>query len=270
MSHAMSCQSLDERPCDCGAGEVEDLRARVAELEAALRDLFAIDPTLDFDTELTRLRGRAVDSVSVATAEETKGFTVGEVETYEVPGPRPGFVTVTAIGMPPAKDFTYQKAYTQEEIDRLETSPELAQKLGLRTSEAKHQKLCPMTNGHDWCACHLSHSDQDIQDVPRTNEAQSLHMNPDASVWAAEFKKTCDKLGKECDEGWMLGWFANAMMAMHDHLKSKEQRPETACTHGRTIDTPHYSYDWCQDCGAIRGYTQTAGEWVTPKRSTER
>lgn len=46
----------------------------------------------------------------------------------------------------------------------------------------------------------------------------SIHTNPDAVAWAKFYKQTCDKLGKECDEEWMVGWFANAMMAMHDHL----------------------------------------------------
>lgn len=46
----------------------------------------------------------------------------------------------------------------------------------------------------------------------------SIHTNPDAVAWAKFFKETCNKLGKECDEEWMVTWFANTMMAMHDHL----------------------------------------------------
>lgn len=51
----------------------------------------------------------------------------------------------------------------------------------------------------------------------------SIHTNPDARAWAAFFKKTCDDLGKECDEEWMIGWFANAMMAMHDFQHIQRQ-----------------------------------------------
>lgn len=39
----------------------------------------------------------------------------------------------------------------------------------------------------------------------------------DAAKWAAAFKQTATKLGySDMDEGWLIGWFANAMMAMYD------------------------------------------------------
>jgi hypothetical protein len=47
-----------------------------------------------------------------------------------------------------------------------------------------------------------------------------IRNSPDAREWAREFVKVSLQLGKEVDdntEGWMIGWFANAMMAMHDH-----------------------------------------------------
>jgi hypothetical protein len=46
----------------------------------------------------------------------------------------------------------------------------------------------------------------------------------DGAKWAAEFRKTAIRLGySDMDEGWLIGWFANAMMVMHDHC-----RPECA------------------------------------------
>lgn len=48
----------------------------------------------------------------------------------------------------------------------------------------------------------------------------SIHTNPSAQVWAAAFARmypTCN-----VPEDAMLGWFANAMMAMHDFLKGGE------------------------------------------------
>lgn len=42
---------------------------------------------------------------------------------------------------------------------------------------------------------------------------------PDASKWAAFFCQVAKKQGLEIDEGWMMSWFANAMMAMHDHMR---------------------------------------------------
>ena len=44
----------------------------------------------------------------------------------------------------------------------------------------------------------------------------SIDQNPDAQAWARMF---CE-INPDCglDEGAMIGWFSNAMMAMHDHL----------------------------------------------------
>lgn len=49
----------------------------------------------------------------------------------------------------------------------------------------------------------------------------SIHHNPDAMAWAKFFIKTTKEMPREIfeDEGYMIGWFANAMMAMHDHIK---------------------------------------------------
>ena len=43
----------------------------------------------------------------------------------------------------------------------------------------------------------------------------TIHTNPDAMVWTKFFRE----LNPECNvsDDAMLGWFANAMMAMHDH-----------------------------------------------------
>jgi hypothetical protein len=43
-----------------------------------------------------------------------------------------------------------------------------------------------------------------------------IHQNPDAQAWAKFFIATHPDTPH--DEATMIGWFANAMMAMHDHL----------------------------------------------------
>ncbi len=45
----------------------------------------------------------------------------------------------------------------------------------------------------------------------------SIHTNPDAMAWAKFFRES----NPDCNvpDDLMFGWFANAMMAMHDHLK---------------------------------------------------
>lgn len=48
-----------------------------------------------------------------------------------------------------------------------------------------------------------------------TDYDKSIHTNPDAMAWAELYKETFPESDKEL----MLVWFANAMMAMHDHIK---------------------------------------------------
>lgn len=45
---------------------------------------------------------------------------------------------------------------------------------------------------------------------------RNIHSNPDANAWAEFFMETFPNCG--ADHETMRGWFANAMMAMHDHL----------------------------------------------------
>jgi hypothetical protein len=47
----------------------------------------------------------------------------------------------------------------------------------------------------------------------------SIHSNPDAVAWAKFYKE----INPDADESLMLGWFANAMMAMHDHIYSTKK-----------------------------------------------
>jgi len=56
-----------------------------------------------------------------------------------------------------------------------------------------------------------------VTDIPDYD--MSIHTNPDAAVWAKFFKEKFP----DSDEDLMLGWFANAMMAMHDHINNKVQ-----------------------------------------------
>jgi len=57
---------------------------------------------------------------------------------------------------------------------------------------------------------------------------RNIHHNPDAIAWAKFFVETTKDMGREvfCDEGYMVGWFANAMMAMHDSMKPHEAADE--------------------------------------------
>jgi len=53
---------------------------------------------------------------------------------------------------------------------------------------------------------------------------RSIHSNPDAEAWAEFFMRSMKQQGLEVEhipKDLMVAWFANAMMAMHDHLKNR-------------------------------------------------
>jgi len=53
---------------------------------------------------------------------------------------------------------------------------------------------------------------------------RNIHHNPDAQAWAKFFIETTKDMDREVfrDEGYMIAWFANSMMAMHDSMAEKE------------------------------------------------
>jgi hypothetical protein len=63
---------------------------------------------------------------------------------------------------------------------------------------------------------------------------KSIHSNPDAQAWAKFFIDTIAEQSwriEDIDEGLMTGWFANAMMAMHDHVKREHEFECPRCGH---------------------------------------
>jgi len=69
-------------------------------------------------------------------------------------------------------------------------------------------------------SCNITVKDIQIQDEVTSYEAD-IHSTPDAKIWAKYFMEIKGKNNwkiEDIDEELMLGWFANAMMAMHDHI----------------------------------------------------
>ena len=52
----------------------------------------------------------------------------------------------------------------------------------------------------------------------------AIHHNPDAQAWAKFFIETTKDMDREVfrDEGYMIVWFANAMMAMYDSINPQK------------------------------------------------
>ena len=47
----------------------------------------------------------------------------------------------------------------------------------------------------------------------------------DAADWAKSFRETAVKLGySDMDEGWLIGWFANALMRGFDEATARQQK----------------------------------------------
>jgi hypothetical protein len=65
-----------------------------------------------------------------------------------------------------------------------------------------------------------------------------LHSTMDARVWAREFNRVAQTLGyPEMDDGWLIGWFANAIMTGHDHAVRERA---TTCLSGPLTDEGYF------------------------------
>lgn len=69
----------------------------------------------------------------------------------------------------------------------------------------------------------------------------------DASLWAAAFCQTAKRLGQEIDEGWMIGWFANAIEASWDKRVNRAEpptrpMPPDLCVHNAALTM------YCPEC----------------------
>jgi hypothetical protein len=72
--------------------------------------------------------------------------------------------------------------------------------------------------------CEMASGKQTMHHWYDTGYDRSIHNNPDAQAWAKFFIDTLAEQSwhiEDIDEALMIGWFANAMMAMHDHTKRK-------------------------------------------------
>jgi hypothetical protein len=58
----------------------------------------------------------------------------------------------------------------------------------------------------------------------RDDYDRAIHNNPHADAWADFFVSTFPGLREHRET--MLGWFANAMMAMHDSIKAQQPAPD--------------------------------------------
>jgi len=55
---------------------------------------------------------------------------------------------------------------------------------------------------------------------PEPDYDMNIYSNPDAAAWTDFY---CEK-NPDADWGTMMGWFSNAMMAMHDHVERKHEQ----------------------------------------------
>ena len=80
---------------------------------------------------------------------------------------------------------------------------------------------------------------------------RAIHNNPDAKAWADLFVDTFPGLKDKHDL--MIGWFANAMMAMHDHLARKTApQPELVMPVALGSVNADYDKGWADHAAEVR------------------
>ena len=104
----------------------------------------------------------------------------------------------------------------------------------------------------------------------------SMHQNPRADAWGKAFVRTFPGLADKEDV--MVGWFANAMMAMHDHVKGigplngdMAEALQEAATQPAEAEVPsNAEIEACRECDGTGAVTCTgptgefADQWQEP------
>lgn len=83
----------------------------------------------------------------------------------------------------------------------------------------------------------------------------------DGAKWAAEFRTTALRLGySDMDEGWLIGWFCNAIMAGHDRAQSPDATLEPApVTLADALQVPEVRALVEAACGLLDAYSAIVG-----------
>ena len=81
----------------------------------------------------------------------------------------------------------------------------------------------------------------------------------DGAKWAAEFRATALRLGySDMDEGWLIGWFCNAIMAGYDRAPAPTPSPEAVAKAALEYIGAHPCL--ASDPDTIAAIIKTAGE----------
>ena len=103
-----------------------------------------------------------------------------------------------------------------------------------------------------------------MENEKKTEETTNLHSNPDAQVWAKYFMETKEKNNwsiKDIDEELMIAWFANAMMAIGDHIYQTKTVTEKG---GKAIDLDKLKEEY-EKCFMVLDKTEMKGTAVNAK-----
>jgi hypothetical protein len=103
--------------------------------------------------------------------------------------------------------MTKQQAPTATNSETAKTIAEELDAKALISALSKQQMI-------DIIAKHLAKPSATVDEKVKVEEPKGLHSCPDGKVWADYY---C-AINPSADNGTMIGWFCNAMMAMHDHL----------------------------------------------------
>ncbi|MDV5861341.1 Lar family restriction alleviation protein [Pseudomonas mendocina] len=130
---------------------------------------------------------------------------------------------------------------------------------------------------HERIVAALSAQQSDPWEPSGADYDRAIHRNPDAKAWADFFVSTFPGLADKHEL--MIGWFANAMMAIHDHLKAQQSAqddeyppcdycgvvPDYHPWHGSgaflDVENPHIHA--CNDCRHLLPTAQSAPERVS-------
>lgn len=85
---------------------------------------------------------------------------------------------------------------------------------------SEEDNLIQATDPRGLPQCDQLHAADDVDYTGLDGPAFLEALGTDAAKWAAAFRQIAIKLGySDMDEGWLIGWFANAIMRQYDELQ---------------------------------------------------
>lgn len=198
--------------------------------ESPIADIPAEVASEGFAVAIKRIASLQADNQALAKSLEEAAIKAGQIRTTLEPWLRAEQARLDAI-------TTYHRRREEVLKSRLASNWSVDTSLHAnydQISETQQAAIRAAKEMHPVLSALLS-SREALMDKKEESDGELLQrLGTDASKWAAEFRATALRLGySDMDEGWLLGWFANAI----EHARSAAREALAGAIKSSVVDS---------------------------------